>query len=124
MQLYNSSEDYLYNLETSSPSEAKKLWKKSIKEKWGHKCAYCKSEEKLTIDHIIPQSKGGKDLLFNMVCACAKCNFSKSQENWEIWYKKQNFFTEQRMCDIVNWMKENEQKKHLYRYKIRRNNAS
>jgi hypothetical protein len=57
MDLYTSPKGYLYNLHTSSAQEARRLWKNSIKEKWDNKCAYCDSEEKLTIDHIIPQSK-------------------------------------------------------------------
>ncbi len=31
----------------------------------------------LTIDHIIPRSKGGKDTWSNTACACARCNHRK-----------------------------------------------
>ena len=103
MQLYNSSEDYLYNLETSSPSEARKLWRKSIKEKWEHKCAYCLSEDNLTIDHIIPQAKGGTDHITNVVCACESCNRDKSHQNWESWFMQQEFFSIERYEEINRW---------------------
>jgi 5-methylcytosine-specific restriction endonuclease McrA len=33
--------------------------------------------EKLTIDHIKPRSKGGKNTWFNLVTACKKCNQKK-----------------------------------------------
>ena len=50
-----SPEEYLFNLYATSQSEAKLLWRKQIKESWDHKCAYCGSEEDLTLDHVIPQ---------------------------------------------------------------------
>ena len=43
MTLYNSPDGYLFNLQTSSSSEAKRMWRQSIREKWNHKCAYCES---------------------------------------------------------------------------------
>jgi len=103
MQLYNSLEDYLYNLETSSPQEAKRLWRKSIREKWEHKCAYCGSEENLTLDHVIPQAKGGTDHLTNVVCACESCNRSKAHTDFYEWYPKQEFYTEERFNQIEEW---------------------
>jgi 5-methylcytosine-specific restriction endonuclease McrA len=103
MQLYNSSEDYLYNLETSSPSEARRLWRKSIKEKWEHKCAYCESEENLTIDHIIPQAKGGTDHITNVVCACEFCNRSKAHNDFYDWFSKQQFYSEAKLDEIEKW---------------------
>jgi hypothetical protein len=45
-----------------------------------HLCAYCVStygDSKLTRDHVIPRSRGGKDIWMNVVTACAKCNQKK-----------------------------------------------
>jgi len=120
MQLYESSKDYLYNLETSSPSEAKKLWKRSIKEKWEHKCAYCLGEGNLTIDHIIPRSKGGTDHITNVVCACESCNKDKSHEDWELWYKRQEFFSIDQYNQINMWRTQLS-KQELMVYKPRKN---
>jgi predicted phage replisome organizer len=55
--------------------EIKKI-EKSISEE---PCAYCGSTDKvnMTIDHIIPVSKGGSSLLSNLVPACKNCNSSK-----------------------------------------------
>jgi hypothetical protein len=110
MTLYNSPDGYLFNLQTSSSSEAKRMWRQSIREKWNHKCAYCESEEKLTIDHIIPQCKGGSDFLTNVVCCCHECNQLKSHTDWEEWYYNQEFFSEERYQEILDWMnpKQNE----------------
>lgn len=42
-----------------------------------HTCQYCGSKKSLTIDHVIPKSKGGQDTWENMVVACAPCNTKK-----------------------------------------------
>ena len=42
-----------------------------------HECQYCGSKQNLTIDHVIPKSKGGKDTWDNVVAACATCNVKK-----------------------------------------------
>jgi 5-methylcytosine-specific restriction endonuclease McrA len=43
-------------------------------------CQYCKqmfSYKELTLDHVIPKSKGGKTEWTNVVSACKKCNNQK-----------------------------------------------
>ncbi len=40
-------------------------------------CEYCDAEGNLTIDHVIPISKGGQNTLTNVVLACMSCNNSK-----------------------------------------------
>lgn len=42
-----------------------------------HCCQYCGSTKQLTIDHVIPTSKGGKHAWDNVVTACEKCNNRK-----------------------------------------------
>jgi len=45
------------------------------------KCAYCGAESKrLTIDHVLPRSKGGKSSFENCVAACKKCNSEKGNK--------------------------------------------
>jgi 5-methylcytosine-specific restriction endonuclease McrA len=46
----------------------------------GHKCQYCGSTRGLTIDHVIPKSRGGGDTWQNLVVACSKCNTFKSNK--------------------------------------------
>jgi len=48
-----------------------------------HLCGYCGhtfTESKLTRDHIVPRSKGGKDAWMNVVTCCAKCNQRKDDK--------------------------------------------
>ena len=124
--LLNSPQDFLYNLHTCSPTEARKMWKDSIKEKWKHKCAYCgENSEELSLDHIIPQMKGGNDHITNVLCACVKCNRAKGHEDWEHWFKQQKFFTESRYDAIIQWQRQMLSKDTiLHRYKPRRNKVA
>lgn len=41
------------------------------------KCLKCGSEKRLSIDHIIPISKGGLNELDNLQCLCVRCNSKK-----------------------------------------------
>jgi len=52
MSILHSSKAYVYNLQTTSSAEAKRLWRKDVKEKWHYKCAYCGDGNNLTIDHV------------------------------------------------------------------------
>ncbi len=52
--------------------------KKNVLVRDGFKCAYCGAErQRLTIDHIIPKSKGGKANFENCVSSCKPCNNKK-----------------------------------------------
>mgnify|MGYP001223738719 CR=1 FL=1 len=96
MEIYSSPKSYVFNLYTTSSAEATRLWRRKIREKWGYKCAYCGSEKNITIDHVIPRSKGGKDSTENMVCCCHACNQDKAHSPWQEWYFEQDFFSLQR----------------------------
>lgn len=123
MQLYSTSDELLYNLEATTSSEAKRIWKANIKDYWEHKCAYCESEENITLDHILPQCKGGLDIKTNVVACCHSCNQSKGHEYWKLWYVQQEFYNEYSLNKINVWMKP-EKPQNLYIYRPRRNNAS
>jgi 5-methylcytosine-specific restriction endonuclease McrA len=43
----------------------------------GHKCVYCGSKKDLTLDHVTPKSKGGKNTWKNLVTCCGSCNVKK-----------------------------------------------
>lgn len=43
----------------------------------GHACQYCGSPKDLTLDHVIPRSRGGKSTWKNLVTACRRCNARK-----------------------------------------------
>ena len=48
-------------------------------------CAYCGTDEKLTVDHVIPLSKGGRNDLGNLLPACLSCNCSKNDTDLRTW---------------------------------------
>ncbi len=42
-----------------------------------HQCQYCLDTEELTLDHVLPKSRGGKSTWDNLVTACKRCNSKK-----------------------------------------------
>jgi len=46
----------------------------------GYICSYCGAKEQLTIDHILPTSKGGQNTWENMTTCCLKCNSKKGDK--------------------------------------------
>jgi hypothetical protein len=61
------------------------LSKANIYRRDGYKCVYCGHNKKqdLTIDHVIPKCKGGKNTWENMVSACKRCNNNKDSQSLE-----------------------------------------
>ena len=48
-----------------------------------NQCQYCAKyfmADKLTIDHVVPRSRGGKNNWLNLVTACKKCNQKKGDK--------------------------------------------
>ena len=43
-------------------------------------CQYCGTNKHLTLDHVIPRSKGGRHTWDNVVIACEKCNSRKGNK--------------------------------------------
>ena len=75
------------------------------------KCAYSgmqfssnNKERDRTIDHIIPLSKGGEHEIWNLVPMCANYNYSKQDKDMLEWYKKQDFYSEERLLKIYEWI--------------------
>ncbi|CAN6464942.1 unnamed protein product [Victoria cruziana] len=59
------------------------LNRKNIYFRDGFTCQYCSSHDNLTIDHVLPASRGGEWKWENLVTACAKCNTRKGQKTIE-----------------------------------------
>lgn len=49
-----------------------------IQAQYGHQCLACGSSGPLTIDHVIPVSKGGENTAANVQPLCGPCNSSKA----------------------------------------------
>ena len=43
-------------------------------------CQYCGSRSNLTVDHVVPRSKGGHSSWENIVASCAPCNRRKGDQ--------------------------------------------
>ena len=55
--------------------------KKNILRRDNFTCQYCgNSDSSLTVDHIIPKSRGGKSNWGNVVVACKPCNLKKGNQ--------------------------------------------
>lgn len=57
------------------------LTRKNIITRDGHRCQYCGiSRGAMTVDHVIPKRRRGRDTWENMVCACVRCNNKKGDQ--------------------------------------------
>ncbi|XP_071710555.1 uncharacterized protein [Rutidosis leptorrhynchoides] len=59
------------------------LSRKNILTRDNFSCQYCSSTENLTIDHVLPMSRGGEWKWENLVTACLSCNSRKGQKTPE-----------------------------------------
>ncbi|MGB3205719.1 MAG: HNH endonuclease [Crinalium sp.] len=54
------------------------LTRRNILHRDGHSCQYCRcTGDDLTLDHVLPRSRGGGDTWENIVTACVRCNVKK-----------------------------------------------
>jgi len=49
----------------------------------GYECVYCGSKKHLTLDHVLPKSRGGTNEWTNLVTCCSKCNRQKDNKTPE-----------------------------------------
>lgn len=49
----------------------------------GNQCQYCGSKKDLTIDHVLPKSRGGQSTWTNLTAACKRCNSLKGDKTPE-----------------------------------------
>ncbi|KAJ3707285.1 hypothetical protein LUZ61_010990 [Rhynchospora tenuis] len=61
----------------------KGLSRKNILFRDSYTCQYCSTHENLTIDHVIPTSRGGEWTWENLVAACERCNSRKGRKTLE-----------------------------------------
>jgi 5-methylcytosine-specific restriction endonuclease McrA len=56
-----------------------------IKSLFGNRCAYCGKSAALTMDHVVPVTKGGEHGPTNIIPACLPCNSSKgARSKWAL----------------------------------------
>lgn len=61
----------------SAQTSVTKKKRQTVYSRDGFKCVYCKSAEDLTLDHKIPESRGGDNEINNLHTACRVCNATK-----------------------------------------------
>lgn len=59
---------------------ALKINRQRIFKRDNHECVYCGSVKNLTIDHVIPKSRGGDNTWTNLVTCCRSCNTTKDNK--------------------------------------------
>ena len=113
MGMRNGPEALLQSLSELRPAEAKRRYRKSIFEDYGLRgplghcaCAYCGQwNEKLTIDHIVPKSKGGPHFAkWNSAPSCLACNADKSNFSLFEWWRPKQFWSQQREEILLGWI--------------------
>ena len=64
-----------------------KFSRENVFKRDNYTCVYCGEDEPraMTIDHVIPKSKGGEDSFENCVTACRPCNAEKDDLTVEEW---------------------------------------
>jgi len=54
-----------------------KVSRRRIFQRDNHTCQYCGTKRNLTIDHILPRSRGGGNSWQNLTTSCSRCNSLK-----------------------------------------------
>jgi hypothetical protein len=58
----------------TGPKKVGKTLREAVFERDGHQCVRCGSNDKLQVDHILPQSCGGPHIMENLRTLCRGCN--------------------------------------------------
>ena len=62
----------------------RKISRRALFARDGWRCVYCgTSGGRLTLDHVVPRSRGGESVWENVVTACAPCNHRKGDRTLE-----------------------------------------
>lgn len=67
----------------SYPNKKATLSRYNLYRRDDYKCQYCGSKNNLTMDHVIPKSRGGKNIWANLVTCCIECNVYKGDRTPE-----------------------------------------
>jgi len=71
------------NKYVNAPYKGVMLTRQNIFKRDQHSCQYCGKNKDLTLDHMVPRSKGGKSTWNNLVTACKRCNALKGDSTPE-----------------------------------------
>ena len=63
--------------------ESRKISRRAVFARDGYTCQYCGTGSHLTMDHVVPRSRGGQTTWTNVVAACLRCNLLKGNRTLE-----------------------------------------
>ncbi len=61
--------------------QTRRLTRRALFARDGYRCQYCGGGSHLTVDHVVPRSRGGASAWENIVTACAPCNLRKADRS-------------------------------------------
>jgi 5-methylcytosine-specific restriction endonuclease McrA len=88
MSRNRGTSDFDFNLEAADLRQerararelrASQWWKRRLAKGVCHYCGRSFSPQELTMDHIVPVSRGGRSTKGNVVACCKECNSAKKQ---------------------------------------------
>ena len=59
-------------------NEKRKISRRAVFARDNYRCQYCGATARLTVDHVVPKSRGGRSSWDNVVTSCAPCNIRKA----------------------------------------------
>ncbi|MGK7388738.1 MAG: HNH endonuclease [Candidatus Cyclobacteriaceae bacterium M2_1C_046] len=65
------------------PYRSVQLTRQNIFKRDNFSCQYCGKSKELTLDHVLPKSRGGKSVWTNLITACKRCNTVKGDNTPE-----------------------------------------
>lgn len=76
----------------NAPYKGVTLTRQNVFKRDNFECQYCSTKKELTLDHVIPSSRGGMHAWVNLVTACKRCNakkgdFTPDEANMPLRYK-------------------------------------
>lgn len=74
------------------------------KEEFKNKCAFCDTEDQLTMEHFIATNNGGEFTKENIIPSCQSCNSSKGSKEPIEWFRSQYTYTESKEIRILNYL--------------------
>jgi CRISPR/Cas system Type II protein with McrA/HNH and RuvC-like nuclease domain len=67
----------------------------------GYSCLKCGAKEDLTIDHIVPISRGGSDDFQNLQTLCFSCNQKKAADMQYVWWRNPIKYVIEKQTSLV-----------------------
>lgn len=71
------------NRYVQAPFKGVNLTRQNVFKRDNFECQYCGTKRDLTLDHVVPSSRGGSHAWTNLVTACKRCNAKKGDYTLE-----------------------------------------